>query len=347
LRPFARWSAFAVPIVLAVIWTAPLQAQESLDLNVLNQGKPPAQPVTISAVQGGEKTTLATTSASGTATIDFDMLNLGKGTPVGVHLVNCDGKTEIILLPPGEVSDECDKAREDPNCSCRRIGVILWGETSTVTVHLENGGSLEKPDETPEANRGRPDANRGPEPTTAMRDPWRIGVGVTYGMFPNLEDAGCVGTTDCEVDDSGLGGGVFLEYDLSPRLPIFVGLRGDYTSVSVRQTYAGGGTQDVDLSVYSAGLYGGVRLPLGDRVDWRFLGGPSLLWNKGDFLRSDPPDEFSGSRSESGLRLSIGTGFDFSLGDRIGAQVGYTFINGDEGDADQQHQVRAGISYSF
>lgn len=340
MRPIARWSAVVLFFAFAAASAAPVGAQEALDLNVLNQGKPPSVPVTISTVENGEKRTLATTSSAGTATIDFDMLNLGKGTPVGVHLVNCDGKTEIILLPPGEVSDECDKAREDPNCSCRRIGVILWGETSTVTVHLENGGSLETPD-----TRGGP-ANRQP-PTIGMRDPWRIGVGVTYGMFPNLEDAGCVGTTGCEVDDSGVGGGVFLEYDLSPRLPIFVGLRGDYTSVSVRQTYAGGGTQDVDLSVYSVGTYAGARIPLGDRVNWRFLGGPSLLWNKGEFLRSDPPDEFSGNRSESGLRFSIGTGLDVSLADRVGARVGYTFINGDEGDADQQHQVQVGLSYSF
>ena len=348
MKPIARLSALVLVLGFFVSSAAPLGAQESLDLSILNEGQIPPQPVTISTVEDGEKRTLAT-STDGTATIDFDLLNVGKGTPVGVHLVNCDGETEIVLLPPGEVSDECDRAREDPDCSCRRLGVIPWGETSTVTVHLENGGSLETPD-TPDA-ADRPDARGepagGPGTTVGATGPGRFGGGVTYASFPNLEDTGCVGTTGCEVDDSGIGGGVFLEYDLPLDLPVFVGVRGGYTSASVSQTFAGGATQDVDLGVISAGLYGGVRLPVADRFGWRVFGGPRWLWNDGDFRLQLPDNLLTGSRSEGGLRFALGTGFDFPLGDRVGARVGYSFVDGDEDDADRQHEFEFGITYNF
>lgn len=348
MKPLARLSALILVAGFAMITAAPLGAQESLDLSILNEGKIPPQPVTISTVEDGEKRTLAT-STDGTATIDFDLLNVGKGTPVGVHLVNCDGETEIVLLPPGEVSDECDRAREDPDCGCRRLGVIPWGETPAVTVHLENGGSLEVPDTPDVADRpGAEGQPRGGQPTTTgYRDPWRFGVGVTYASFPNLEDTGCVGAAGCEVDDSGIGGGVFLEYDIAPELPIFVGLRGGYTSTSVNQTFSSGATQDVDLSVFSAGVYGGLRLPVGDRFGWRVFGGPRWLWNDADVSFGLGTDLVTESRSESGLRFALGTGFDFPLGDRTGARIGYSFVDGDEGDADRQHEFEFGISLTF
>lgn len=348
MKPIARLSALVLVAGFAMITAAPLGAQESLDLSILNEGKIPPQPVTISTVEDGEKRTLAT-SSNGTATIDFDLLNVGKGTPVGVHLVNCDGETEIVLLPPGEVSDSCDRAREDPDCSCRRLGVIPWGETSTVTVHLENGGSLEIPDTPDRADRpdARGEPGAGPGTTYGTGDPWRIGVGVTYGAFPNLEDRGCSGTTACDVDDSGIGGGIFIERDLPFDLPVFVGLRGGYTSTSVSQTFSSGDSQDIDLGVTSVGAYGGFYLPVGENLRWRGFGGPWWLWNDGDLDFTVGSETFTGSRSESGLRFAVGTGFDLLLGDRTGARIGYSFINGDEDDADQQHQFELGVTYNF
>lgn len=323
-----RWTTAICALIVAT--ATPVGAQESLNLSVLNQGKAPPGPVQVSAVVEGEKVALATTSSTGTASLDFDLLNLGKGTPVGVHLVNCDGETEIILLPPGEVSDECDRAREDPNCSCRRLGVIAWGETSTATVRLENGGSLNVPD--PPEQVGM-DIDR-------YRELLRIGVGATYSTFSNLEDTGCFGAAGCEVDDSALGGKVFLEWDPIDRLPLYVGLQGGYTSVSVDQVLSGGGTNEVDLDIYSAGLYGGVRLPLSTGIGARFHFGPRYLWNRGNITTTFGTDVETESRSDDGLRFSAGAGLDFVPRSRsFGLRLGYTYTNGDEDDADQNHAL--------
>jgi len=313
---------------LILATATPVDAQESLNLSVLNQGKATPDPVPVSAVIGGEKVALATTSSTGTATIDFDLLNLGKGTPVGVHLVDCDGETEIILLPPGEVSEACDRAREDPNCTCRRIGVILWGETLTATVRLENGGSLHVPD---------PPDRVGMDGVGSFR----LGLEGTWAKFSNLEDTGCVGAIDCEVDDSALGGGLFLEWDPVAHLPFYVGGRGGFTTFSVNQTLAGGGTNDVEIDVYSAGLYGGVQLPFSTSgLAARFHAGPRYLWNRGDATTTFGTDVETESRSEDGLRIAVGAGLDYAPRARsFGLRLGYTFITGDEGDADQQHAL--------
>lgn len=314
---------------LIVATATPVGAQESLNLSVLNQGKAPPDPVQVSAVVDGEKVALATTSSTGTATIDFDLLNLGKGTPVGVHLVNCDGETEIILLPPGEVSEACDLAREDPNCSCRRLGVILWGETPTATVRLENGGSLEVPDGSARVGMNGDGYYR----------PLRLGIGGTWAKFSNLEDTGCVGALDCGVDDSAIGGNAFLEWDPVPRLPFYLGLQGGFTSVSVNQALGGGGTNDVDLDVYSAGLSGGLRLPLSaSGLGARFHVGPRYLWNSADITTTFGTDVETESRSENGLRIAAGAGLEYGLR-QLGLRLGYTFITGDEDDADQQHEL--------
>lgn len=319
-----RWMTAICALIVASATS--VDAQESLNLSVLNQGKPPPDPVPVSAVIDGEKVALATTSSAGTATIDFDLLNLGKGTPVGVHLVDCDGETEIILLPPGEVNEACDRAREDPSCTCRRLGVILWGETPAAIVRLENGGSLD----VPATDRAGTDGDGN----------FRLGFEGTWAKFSNLEDTGCVGALDCEVDDSALGGGLFLEWDPVDDLPFYVGVQGGLTTFSVNQVLTGGGTNDVDFDVYSAGLSGGVRLPFSTSgLAARFHAGPRYLWNRGDATTTFGTDVETESRSEDGLRVAAGAGLDYIPRARFGFRLGYTFITGDEGDADQQHAL--------
>jgi opacity protein-like surface antigen len=314
-------------------------AQEQLDLSILNEGKPPAEPVTVSAMQGGEKVELATTNSAGTAAIDFGLLNLGKSTPVDIIVINCNGETEVILLPPGEVSEECEKAGEDPNCDCARIGTIYWGDTRTATIRIEQGGvTLETGDgSSPQPTAGGPGV--------------RIGAGATWSTFPQLEDTGCsqTGITGCEVDDSSIGPFVTVEWMPSGSVPFGIGLRGDYKKVSIAGTFEGNGLPSANLTevdIWSLGAY----LFFGWRLTDRFLLIPEAgllnAWNSGTVTSTYFGGDLTESRSQSGIRATLGVSAQIGLSSQWDLRGGYRFTNGDSDDADQNHEFNLGVGFN-
>lgn len=314
------------------------QAQEQLDLSILNEGKPPPQPVTVSAIQNGEKVELATTNSAGEAAIDFNLLNLGKSTPVDVIVINCDGETQVILLPPGEVSEECEKAAENPDCECARIGTILWGDTRTATIRIDQGGITL---ETGEVVGAAP---------TAGGSGIRIGAGATWTTFGQLEDTGCsqTGITGCEVDDSSVGPYLTFEYTPNWGIPLGLGLRGDYKKVSVSQTFSGAGlptSSHTDLDVLSAAAYLYLELALGGRTSLRPELGILNAWNSGTTTSEYASGPVSESRSESGIRGMVGLALQYDFSHTWDGRVGVRYINGDSDDADQQSEISLGAGF--
>lgn len=337
VKHFVRTAALGAVLLLALPPTG--QAQEQLDLNILNEGKPPAEPVTVSAIQDGEKIELATTNSAGTASIDFDLLNLGKSTPVDVVVINCEGETEVILLPPGQVSEECDRARDDPDCDCARIGTIYWGETSSATIRIDQGGVTL---ETGEGAASQP---------TAGGPGIRIGGGGTWSTFPQLEDTGCsqTGITGCEVDDSSIGPYVSVEWTPNWSVPVGIGFRGDYKSVSVSQSFTGAGlpaTSVTDLDIWSFGAYLFFDLLFGSRTLLRPELGLLNAWNSATITSEYPGGPVSEDRSESGIRATIGLSIQHQISSHFDIRAGYRFTNGDTDDADQSHEVSAGVGFS-
>jgi hypothetical protein len=315
------------------------QAQEQLDLSILNEGKPPAQPVTVSAMQDGEKIELATTNSAGTAAIDFDLLNLGKSTPVDVVVINCDGETEVILLPPGEVSEECERAGEDPDCDCARIGTIYWGDTRTATIRIEGDGITL---ETGDGAGAAPSGGGGGV---------RIGGGVTWSTFPQLEDTGCAqtGITGCEADDSSFGPYVSVEWTPSGSLPIGIGLRGDYKQVSLAGTFEGSGLPLASLTevdIWSLGAY--VFFGWNPSENFGLIPELGLLnaWNSGTITSSYPGGDVTETRSQSGIRATLGLNAQLGLSSQWDIRLGYRFTNGDSDDADQNHAINLGVGFT-
>lgn len=329
-----------------VVSPAPVRAQDSLDLSILNAGKAPSAPIAVSVIEDGRKVGAGRTDSNGNASIDFDMLNLGKGTPVEVNLVTRDGRQEVILVPPGEASDDCEEARRDDDDDCRTLGVILWGQTTAARIDVSRGGSMVT------GTAAAPVATTG---GTASTDLWkgysrpRFGVSATWSNFTNLEDTGCAlaGVTSCEADDSGIGVKAFYEFGSPwPGKRGFLGLGGGYKTATVTQTYSSLGTNKVNLDIWSIDAYLGWRFHLGPRFELAPVFDFSWLFNSGD-VTTDFGSELTESRSESGLRLGPGLDLDYRFAEHLGIRGGFRYMFGDSDDADTHIELSAGLTYAF
>lgn len=325
---------------------APATAQDSLDLSILNAGKAPSTPVAVSVIDDGRKVAVTRTDGNGNASIDFDMLNLGKGTPVQVNLVTRDGRQEVVLVPPGEVSDDCEEARRDDDDDCRTLGVILWGQTTAARIDVSRGGSM---------TTGAAATSAVGASSAVSTDLWkgysrpRFGVSATWSNFTNLEDTGCAlaGVTACDVDDSGIGVKAFYEFgSLWSGKRAFLGLGGGYKTASVTQTYSSLGTNKVDLDIWSLGAYLGWRFSLGPRFEVSPVFDFSWYFNSGD-VTTDFGSEITESRSESGLRLGPGLDLDYRFAEHLGIRGGFRYMFGDSDDADTHIELSAGLTYTF
>lgn len=330
---------------------SPAVAQESLDLSILDAGTAPSTPINVSAVVNGQKVQLGRTGSTGTASIPFDMLSLGKGTPVGIHLVDCQGTPEVILVPPGEISDECDRARQNPNCDCPKLGTVYWGETRAATIDVVSGGSMAI---TYTAAAGTAAAG-----TSSGSSSWeellegtsrpRLGLNVTWSTFTNLESTACnqSGVGDCSADDSSIGFSVYYEFgNLWPGRPFFAGVGGGYKSVSVLQSYPGFGSSKIDLDIWQIDAYGGWRFPFASRFEAFPMLGISWMFNNAD-ISTNFTSSVSESRSENGLRMMFGGGLDWGLTEKFNIRGTLRYLVGGSNDADTNFEIGAGINYKF
>ncbi|MCK5448736.1 MAG: porin family protein [Gemmatimonadetes bacterium] len=202
-------------------------------------------------------------------------------------------------------------------------------------------------------NLGKPPKDDPDDPPVAIALPPLVkgGLGVTASHFPTLEATACdqAGITACEADDWGYGPVVFVE--VNPlRIPVSIGLRGGYTSVSVNQSYTGPGLPDsstIDLDIWSATLYATGSLTVAERTSLFGTLGALWAWNRATVTSVFADRRLQEERSESGLRFSIGAGLEQMIANRTCLRLEYRFINGDSGDADRQHEIGLSVGYGL
>jgi hypothetical protein len=326
-------------------------AQESLELSILDEGLAPSSPISVSAVVNGQKVQMGRTGAAGTTLIPFNMLNVSQGTPVGINLVRYQGATEVVLLPPGEVSDECDRARQDPNSDCRKLGTAYWLETRAAEIDLAEGGSL--------AITYTAAAETAAAGTSTSSSSWedllegfsrpRLGLSVTWSNFTNLESTACnqSGIGNCSADDSGIGFSAYYEFgNLWPGRPFFAGIGGGFKSVSVTQSYPDFGSSKVDLDIWQIDAYGGWRFPFASRFEAFPMLGVTWMFNSAD-VATDFAAPASESRSESGLRMLFGAGLDWGLAEDFNIRGTIRYLVGGSDDADTNWELGAGVNYKL
>ncbi len=326
-------------------------AQESLELSILDGGLAPSSSISISAVVSGQKVQLGRTGAAGTTSVPFDMLNLSKGTPVGINLVRDQGTTEVVLLPPGEVSDECDRARQDPNGDCRKLGTTYWLETRAAVIDLAEGGSLAitytaAAETTASTSSSLTQTAEGLLEGSSRP---RLGLSMTWSNFTNLESTACnqSGIGNCTADDSGIGFSAYYEFgNLWPGRPFFAGIGGGFKSVSVTQSFPTFGSNVIDLDIWQIDAYGGWRFPFANQFEAFPMIGFSWMFNSGD-IATDFATSASESRSESGLRMLFGAGLDWEFADRVDLRGTIRYLVGGSDDADTNWELGAGINYKF
>jgi len=328
-------------------------AQESLELSILDEGMAPSSPISVSAVVNGQKVQMGRTGAAGTTLIPFNMLNVSQGTPVGINLVRYQGTTEVVLLPPGEVSDECDRARQDPNSDCRKLGTAYWLETRAAVIDLAEGGSLAITYTTPAtaettAATGSSLTQTAESLLEGSSRP-RLGLSVTWSNFTNLESTACnqSGIGNCSADDSSIGFSAYYEFgNLWSGRPFFAGLGGGFKSVSVAQSYPTQGSSTVDLDIWQIDVYGGWRFPFASRFEAFPMLGISWMFNSAD-VATDFSTSASDSRSESGLRMLFGGGLDWGLTDDFNLRGTIRYLVGGSDDADTNWELGAGVNYKL
>ncbi|MGW8282351.1 MAG: outer membrane protein [Gemmatimonadota bacterium] len=333
---------------MLVMSRSPAVAQGSLDLTILDAETAPSSPLHVSAVVSGQKVLLARTGPDGSASIDFGMLNLSRGTPVGIHVASCNGTAEVILLPPGQVSDDCDRARRDPNCDCRKLGTVYWQETSAAIIDVSEGGELTITyTEMPAAQTSG--GSSWEESLLEGTSRARFGFSLTLSSFTNLKSTACdqTGIGNCSVDDGGLGYSAYYEFgNLWPGRPFFVGLGGGFKSVDVTQSYPGFGSNIVDLDIWQIDAYGGWRFPFAERFEAFPMLGVSWMFNSAS-IATDFTTSANVTRSKNGLRMLFGGGLDWALTEQFGLRGTVRYLVGGSDDADTNWEFGAGMNYKL
>ena len=304
-----KFPSLAAAVVLALALGATPATAQQLNLSILNNGKAPEAPVPVKVVEDGQETVVATSDGMGNAVVGSDA-GIAPGTEVCVMVV--DGA--VVLVP-----------KDETDCDDDAVGVIVWGETSHVTVDTGTGAFW-----------------------TGMAhgaSKIRVGVGVDWFSLTNLDDTGCFGASNCDADDSGIGARLSFEYGLTESL--YLGLAGTYRNFQVDQNFGGGDVSNVDVDVVGLHGYGGYSFRLSDGARGYGLGGFSWLFNSADIQSTIGSEDFVESRSEDGIRATLGAGVDFVLSDRLDLRVGANYTAGDENDADTGLDVGASLILGF
>ncbi|MFN2383566.1 MAG: hypothetical protein ABR559_04810 [Gemmatimonadota bacterium] len=303
----------------------------SIDIAILNQGKPIADVEVFAVLNAGKPVEVGTTAAGGQLAVDLSALDFDKGETVEVWVKRCvDGKVQVFLARPGAVEEGrsvCDSnAREGEDCpTCEKIGAFVWGEGS-VTIDVGAG-------------------TVGMVPTGAAigsAPPQLFGIGAGPSWFTKLEDIACdqqaIGA--CDVPSTALTLQFLYEWPLLSALVL--GLQGTWSPVGeITQEYAnhpdGARSSTLDLDVYTAGAYAGWRPGLYHDGRLGFLLGLGLAyaWNRAaiETLYSGAPAS-SEDRSEGGLRGLGLLGADWYFSPRAGLRLEGGYLSGGSDDAD-------------
>lgn len=319
-------SVGAALAVLACIGTTALAtAQPTIDMNIVNNGKPAAD-VTVSAIINGGKQVVATTGSSGRITLDTSLLNIGKGTEVAVWIKTCeDGEVEVILVPEGEEGGCVEQGAEvGEGCGCRRAGIILWGE-GPVTIDVGTGTVSQ--------------VTTGPSSAVSGLS---LGASFDLRQMFNLEDVvGLVpGGSDASATSWAPGFGLNLEYKLGRMFSL--GLEGGYGSMDTELRLPEG-LQIGDLRYYEFGGNLKIGPPDVGQVIWPYvIFGLYRTWNKADFTLGNQT-EYSLHKTR---RDGLGAGFDYRVRPNLDLRVeGLYSSTFEDDDADEHIRWKFGLNY--
>jgi len=321
-----------VGLALAVIVVAG-EARAQTALEILNGGKA-VEEVDISAILDEGKVVIGTTSATGQVEIPATTTAFREGERVYVYVKRCvDGEVEIILSRRAD-EDACvdEEAQAGEDCECDDpIGFFLWGDDS-VTIDIGTN-------------------TVGPPGTEAISEPsedhsfadTQIGVMFDYSSFYQLEDTVCgrPGVVSCDTDNGVPGVGGYLDYRFG-RSNFGMSLEAHYAKLDAESTTEDGGVTSFDVNSWQFQTAGVYNVPLSPRAGWYGRTGYALMYNEGD--ASD--DGESESRSETGSRWLLGTGFHWPIGENWCARTGVDWTTGfDSNDADTNARWSLAVGY--
>lgn len=326
-----------VGVVLAAVALAGV-AQESLaqPITVTENGQPLAG-AQVSAMINGIKTPLGTTNASGQVTIDTSRLNITKGTEVTVWIKTCeDGTVQIIMVPAGEegeCAEEGQQAGED--CGCDRAGIVIWGD-GPITVDVGTGT----------ASQTRTDTFGADGEDHSFAD-LQVGAMFDYSWFYQLEDTVCgrPGVVSCDTDNGVPGFGGYLDYRFG-RSNFGVSLEAHYAKLDAESTTEDGGVTTFEVNSWqfqSALVY---NVPLSPRAGWYVRTGYALMYDDGDVSSGSDSE----SRSETGSRWLVGTGFHWPIGEKWCIRPGFDLTLGsssEDGEGGEDADTNARFSFAF
>lgn len=311
---------------LAVILAAParLRAQD-FDLELVDAGKPVPNAEVLLLANAAD-IPLGTTDASGHLTV-ANRADIPRGTPVDVYEIECDGETVVVIVFPEDVAlleEECERRRrENPNCTCRRIGGFLWGDDVTIDVGT---GTVSQ------TTAGTSSALSG------------LSLGATFDLrqMLNLEDV--VGLVPGGSDESATswapGFGLNLEYKFGRMFSL--GLEGGYSSMDTELRFPEG-LQAGDLRYYELGGTVKVGLPDDGQRIWPYLTfGLYRTWNKADFTLGNQTEDVLHKTRRDG----IGAGFDYRVHPNVDLRLeGLYSSTFEDDDADEHIRWKLGMNY--
>ena len=230
-------------VLVAVALTAaalPLQAQSGLVsgvvVDVQTSDGEPAGNVPIRLAGSAGATTVASTGASGSATVPYSSSALG-GRRVVVVGVTVAGGQNIALVPEGETLQECDDPSSEQN-SCEELGVLVWGQTQQLSLRFSTGY----------ADAGSPGTSPAREPDWKLAQQRRFMAGPTVQRSRELGAFGFGAELNARLAPAFSGGSWLLSGGLSR-----YGL--------------------LNSSVWAYEIQGGLQVPVGATVALRGMGG--------------------------------------------------------------------------
>ncbi|MGH7565728.1 MAG: hypothetical protein ACREK2_02765 [Gemmatimonadota bacterium] len=315
-----------VPALALAIGIGTARAQD-FDIGIVNEGKPAAGVEVLLLVNSG-KVELGTTVEDGLVQVP-DRSDLAAGTPVDVYAIECDDEVVIVIVGPGEqaaLEEECERRRrENPNCTCRRIGGFMWGDDVTIDVGTDTVTQAETADDMGSTGIGN----------------FTLGVAFDLRQMLDLEDVAgqANGVTNASATTWAPGFQIFGEYLFLGFLA--AGIEAAYSRMET-ETQLQLGVLTGQLDYYEIGGTAKLGPPTRGPVWPYVIMGLYHGWNHADFEQ----DGLSDHRLHKTGRVGLGAGLYYwaalAWGLRFEGLYNTTF---EDGDADEHIRWKLGLMF--
>lgn len=316
-----------VPALALAFGVGTAQAQD-FDIGIVNEGKA-AEGVEVLLFVNSGKVDLGTTGQDGLVRVP-DRSDLAAGTPVDVYEIECDGEVVIVIVGPGEqaaLEEECERRRrENPNCTCRRIGGFLWGDDVTIDVATGTVTQAVTADDIGSTGIGN----------------FTLGVAFDLRQMYNLDDVAAQGDGATDASATGWAPGFQLSAEYRFGGMLSLGIDGAYSRMETEMTFPQG-RQTGDLDYYELG--GSARLgPPQQGPVWPYVVlALHRTWNHADFTLGGITDH----RLHKTRRDGLGLGLDYRATPRVGFRFeGLYSTTLEDDDADEHVRWKFGLLYS-